>query len=87
VLLVLAAAGPVRAADGSLQLPSDPLTLLQTLGFPVVALVLFLREEVVPKGRLKAVEAQRDEAIAGWKAQAAATTQVAELTKALLAKE
>lgn len=64
-------------AEGSLTIPSDPLSLLSTLGFPTVAVILLVREIVVPKGRLDDQKALTAEALAGWKAQTDATNRIA----------
>jgi hypothetical protein len=76
-LVVLALVAPLVliAADGTPA--SDPLSLLSTLGFPTVAVVLFLRGEIYSKGTVTEIRAQRDEAIAGWREQTDATNKLA----------
>jgi hypothetical protein len=77
VVFLFVAANTV-AADGGITVPTDPIGLISTLGFPTVAVIMLIQEIVVPSGRLKDQKALTAEVIAGWKAQTDATLKLAE---------
>lgn len=50
----------------------------------IILIVLLFRDTLVAGKRLTKAEAQRDEAVAGWKAQSEATKEVTELERKTL---
>lgn len=73
----LAAWSNVLAADGGLTIPSDPVGLISTFGFPTAMVVLFVMGQVFGKAVVEDVKKVRDESVAGWRESTTAINRLA----------
>lgn len=67
----------VLAADGGLAIPSDPVSLISTFGFPTAMVVLFVWGQIFGRAVMDDVKAVRDEAVMGWRESTTATNRLA----------